>query len=66
MLFFQEESFMLIFSRSFPGGKTTFALELVKLLNCLNPTEEGSCDRCENCRLIINLTHPDISLLSFG
>ncbi len=52
-----------LFSGPSRVGKTTFALELVKLLNCLNPTEEGSCDRCENCRLIINLTHPDISFL---
>ncbi len=54
---------LMLFSGPSRVGKTTFALELVKLLNCLNPTEEGSCDRCENCRLIINLTHPDISFL---
>ncbi len=45
-------------------GKTTFALELAKFLNCQNPTERGSCGQCKNCRLIANLAHPDVSLLS--
>jgi len=45
-------------------GKTTCALELAKFLNCLNPTSDGSCGQCKNCRLINNLSHPDVSLLS--
>ncbi|HXL02526.1 MAG TPA: DNA polymerase III subunit delta' [Candidatus Atribacteria bacterium] len=45
-------------------GKTAFALELTKLLHCLNPARNGSCGQCKNCQLITNLTHPDVSLLS--
>jgi len=45
-------------------GKETFALELARVLNCTQPSEDGSCGHCQNCTLINAQTHPDVVYLS--
>jgi DNA polymerase-3 subunit delta' len=40
-------------------GKTLFAKEFVKALNCKND-ENDSCNSCQNCIRIENHTHPDV------
>lgn len=34
-------------------GKTTVARLLGRAVNCLNPSEEGPCNECANCRMIL-------------
>jgi DNA polymerase-3 subunit delta' len=43
-------------------GKRTFALELARVLLCLDPVEErfAPCGECESCRLAVAGTHPDL------
>lgn len=44
-------------------GKDAVALELAKLLNCLDPDARLSaeaCDRCESCQQFARLTHPNL------
>ncbi len=44
--------------------KQEFADELIKILNCLNPSESGKpCDKCLNCNWIINKQHPDLPII---
>jgi DNA polymerase III subunit delta' len=40
-------------------GKKYTAVELAKILNCAESTEDESCDECLSCRKIENRTHPD-------
>jgi DNA polymerase III subunit delta' len=40
-------------------GKKYTAVELAKILNCTESTEDESCDECLSCRKIKNRTHPD-------
>ncbi len=34
-------------------GKTTIARLLGRAVNCLNPSEDGPCNECENCKAIL-------------
>lgn len=43
-------------------GKKLTALNLAKLVNCLQPTDEP-CDECHSCRRIENFNHPDVSVV---
>jgi len=55
----------LLFS-GLPGtGKRAMALELAKLLNCLEPDEEHGdcCDHCLPCRKVDGGLHPDFLLI---
>jgi len=40
-------------------GKKMAAKELVKALNCNQPSGEGGCDQCPSCRKIEKQVHPD-------
>jgi len=55
MLFYGEEGI----------GKKRVAVEFVKFLNCPNVSEnsEFACQKCENCKEIESLCHPDILLI---
>jgi len=44
-------------------GKTTVALTLAKVLNCLAPKEEDACEKCQSCKKINANVHPDILLI---
>lgn len=49
-----------------PGiGKSTLALHLVRLLNCLSSEEHRPCGKCRNCRRIAFPfpAHPDVRVL---
>jgi len=41
-------------------GKSTVALNLAKVLNCLSLQEGDACEKCLNCKKINARTHPDI------
>jgi len=43
------------------SGKTAFALELAKALNCIN--EKKPCGQCPSCIKIEKSAHPDVKLL---
>jgi DNA polymerase-3 subunit delta' len=43
-------------------GKTTLALHLAQLLNCLDP-QDRPCERCSSCRKIRQGVHPDVRVL---
>ncbi len=44
--------------------KEEFAYELIKILNCLNPIENGQpCGICLNCNWIVNKQHPDLPII---
>ncbi|HWR89365.1 MAG TPA: DNA polymerase III subunit delta' [Dissulfurispiraceae bacterium] len=44
-------------------GKVSGAIQYAKALNCLDPVDSDSCDRCISCRKIDSGNHPDVSLL---
>jgi len=45
-------------------GKRTLALHFAQALNCTNPPGVGEfCGSCRNCRQILSMTYPDLSLL---
>jgi len=45
-------------------GKRTLALHFAQALNCTNPPGTGEfCGSCRNCRQILSMTYPDLSLL---
>ena len=47
-------------------GKTTFALDIAKVVNCLNVQEDHSpCEECRNCVRISTRNHTDIHILDF-
>lgn len=49
----------LLFSGS-PGiGKRVLAESLMATILCHSPTEQGSCGRCQSCKLVAANTHPD-------
>lgn len=41
-------------------GKQRLALWLAQLLFCERRTADGPCGQCRQCRLALNLTHPDL------
>jgi DNA polymerase III subunit delta' len=41
-------------------GKNATALEIAKVLNCLAPQGEDSCDACGSCKKATGGTHPDV------
>ncbi len=43
-------------------GKTTFALDIAKLVNCTS--ENKPCSECQNCKRINANTHTDVSLIN--
>lgn len=44
-----------------PGiGKQRLALWLAQLLLCAQPSQDGPCDACQHCRLVLRLEHPDL------
>jgi DNA polymerase-3 subunit delta' len=45
-------------------GKKLVALEFAKFLLCENKLNFNACDKCPNCLKCLNLTHPDLHLLS--
>jgi DNA polymerase-3 subunit delta' len=45
-------------------GKTTFAMELGKALNCLNPADGHACGECAICHAIEHGNFPDIRVWS--
>ncbi|MBN1756020.1 DNA polymerase III subunit delta' [bacterium] len=45
-------------------GKFTAALEFTRRLKCSRKKEDGTpCNECYNCRLINNLSHPDLEIV---
>ncbi len=45
-------------------GKRTLALHFAQALNCTHPPGEGEfCGSCRDCRQILSMTYPDLSLL---
>ncbi len=44
-------------------GKHEFAHEYAKALLCSEPTSDGACGHCNNCRYIEAKTHPDFIIL---
>lgn len=51
-----------------PGvGKDALALELARVLNCLNPIETPSnieaCNQCQSCLQMSHLQHPNLHLV---
>jgi len=44
-------------------GKTMLAREFAKSLLCQNPSDDGSCGRCQSCRHYDNGVHPDFRWL---
>ncbi len=60
----QSLSHAYLFTGPAQVGKETFALEIARCLNCLSPTEDGSCEECQNCHLIQAHSHPDVLFLS--
>ena len=42
------------------GVALPMALGFASILNCENPSEEGSCGECPSCRKMETLTHPDL------
>src|SRR3989440_9480762 len=48
----------LLFTGEAVIGKTLFALELAKALNCRNRAGVEACDECSSCRRISNSTFP--------
>ncbi|MCS7215295.1 MAG: DNA polymerase III subunit [Thermodesulfovibrio sp.] len=45
-------------------GKTTTALAYAKALNCLEPKDHDSCDRCSSCKKIEQGVHPDVKIIT--
>ncbi|MCE5314155.1 MAG: hypothetical protein ABFD49_11945 [Armatimonadota bacterium] len=45
-------------------GKTTFAVELGKALNCLNPADGHACGECAICHAVEHGNFPDIRIWS--
>jgi DNA polymerase-3 subunit delta' len=43
-------------------GKDAMAIELAKIVNCVNEKDEA-CDVCESCRRVNSLQHPDVFLV---
>lgn len=44
-----------------PGiGKQRLALWVGQLILCRDPDESGPCGRCKDCRLVLQLEHPDL------
>ena len=44
-------------------GKRLTALTLAKAVNCENPSEYDSCDRCDSCMKIEKGIHPDVRII---
>jgi DNA polymerase-3 subunit delta' len=44
-------------------GKRLTAMNFAKALNCLEPLDGDSCDRCASCRKIDALAHPDMAVV---
>lgn len=53
----------VLFSGMAGVGKLRVARELAKLLNCLEPRDDESCDRCISCRKIDEGHHPDLFVI---
>lgn len=51
-----------LFSGQDSIGKTTFALEFIKLVNCQSQTERP-CGKCRSCSDIDKKTHPDLFII---
>jgi DNA polymerase-3 subunit delta' len=49
-------------------GKEALALELAKVMNCINTVVEyghiSACDNCKSCKAANNFEHPNISLIT--
>ena len=60
----QTQSHAYLFSGPEGVGKGIFAFEIARILNCLNPSDNGSCGLCSNCQLINARTHPDVLFLA--
>ena len=46
------------------SGKTAFALELAKALNCIG--DDKPCDQCPACIKIDKAAHPDVKIYTAG
>ena len=45
-------------------GKLSTARAFAQLLLCLNPSKEGACGECKNCKLCETESHPDIRIIT--
>lgn len=44
-------------------GKYEIAIKVAKYLNCKNKKDNNFCDKCDQCRMINNLIHPDLYIV---
>ncbi|RMG75108.1 MAG: DNA polymerase III subunit delta' [Nitrospirae bacterium] len=62
-----REATSYLFSGESGIGKTTFALEYAKVVNCLQRVQRDglpdACDSCASCRKISRLNHPDLKVV---
>jgi DNA polymerase-3 subunit delta' len=54
----------LLFSGDFGIGKKFSAINFAKAINCLNPIDFDSCDKCLSCKKINADIHPDVYIIT--
>jgi DNA polymerase-3 subunit delta' len=57
-------SHAMLFSGARGSGKAAVALELAKLLNCLDARDLDCCDVCASCRKMAGGNHPDLTWIT--
>lgn len=45
------------------AGEYEVAIKVAKYLNCKNKQNDNFCDECDQCRMINNLSHPDLYIV---
>jgi DNA polymerase-3 subunit delta' len=54
----------LLFSGDFGIGKEFSAINFAKAINCHNPIDFDSCDKCLSCKKIKDDIHPDVHVIT--